>query len=97
MFLCARAIDRKVQGNKQLPVMRIASYAFIRANKETCLKIQSRLIKKINGNDETRGFLGTVDEAPLSEKMMMLTIPLHEFVVAKALADSFSIWWSIKK
>ena len=90
-------IDLKVQGNKQLPKMKTTSFAFVRANKETCLKIHSRLNSKINGNDETKGFLGTVDEAPLSENMMLLTVPLREFVVAKALADSFSIWGSIKK
>jgi hypothetical protein len=85
------------QVQEKIPVMKSNSFAFIRANNETCLKIHSRLNKKMNENKETKGFLGTVDLQPLSKSMTLLTVPLHELVTAQALSDSFSWWGSIRK
>lgn len=57
----------------------------------------SRFSKKINGKTETKGLLGTIDVASLSENAMLLTIPLREVIIAESLADSFSIWGTLKK
>jgi hypothetical protein len=92
-----RKINEKLELDGRVPKMKTTSFAFIKANNELCLKIHSRLLKKINGNSETKGLVGTIDLAPLSETMMVMTVPIKEVIVAESLADSFSFWGKWKK
>lgn len=91
-----KLINGKLQEDRRVPKMKCSTFAFIRANSELCLKIHSRLSKRINGNDETKGLLGTIDIASVSSDTILLTVPLKELIVAEALADSFSPWGLLK-
>jgi hypothetical protein len=92
-----KVINCKLQENSSTPKMKSSIFSFVRANNQLSLQIHNRLTKRVNGNKETKGFIGTIDIAPLSNDIVLLTIPLREIVVAEALADSFSFWGAIKK
>lgn len=87
-YLILDEISRRLLENIRLSVRRITSFAYLQAERKTCLKIDNRLRKRMKKERLTDNTL--VESIP--ENMMLLTVPLREQLTAQAFADSFKLW-----
>lgn len=83
-----KIIDLKLQESMQLPIMKLRSFIFIGADEETCLRIRSKLSKKM----AEEKLLGNISLESLTDKSMLLVVPLREMLTVIALANSFKRW-----
>jgi len=79
-------ISRKIQS--KFNISKINKFIFLILSREENLRVQSRLIKKM----EKMKLPGTVDVASISADRMLLTVPLHEMLTAMVFVDSFKLW-----
>jgi hypothetical protein len=87
-YLILDAINRRLLENTRLNVRKITSFAYLQADRKTCLKVDDRLRKRMKKERLTGNTL--VEATP--NNMMLLTVPLREQLMAQVFADSFKLW-----
>ena len=86
-YLILDDINKRLLENMRLSVRRITSFAYLRGDRKTCLKVDDRLRKRMKKERLTGNTL--IESIP--NDLMLLSVPLREQLTAQAFADSFKL------
>jgi len=81
-------IKLEIQENRLFSIMKNRKFVFIGADVETCKRIHSKLQKKMT----KQKLVGNPISQSLTNKTIMLVVPLREQLTAIAVSDSFKKW-----